>query len=163
MQINEAATRETSEKKRNLELSRIDTGFLLNETTSEMKQYDAMKSHKALWDSGSTVTVVRIASMLSNVKQVENEQLVFENQKGVKVQCIGKLGEIKHVRVLPTATNIIVLLSRLKLLGYEIVIINYGRPVKLTKTHLGAVIYGELAAGVYWIHLQLVYDIAFWE
>ena len=95
------------------------------------------------------MTVVRKASVLSNVRQVENELLVFENQEGVKVECIGNLEEIKHVRVLPTATNIIVSLSGIKLLGYKIVIRNYGRPVKLTHTHSRAVVYGELAAGVY--------------
>ena len=80
----------------------------------------------ALLGSGSTVNVVRNASVLSNVTQVENELLAFRNQEG----------EIKHVRVLLTATNIIVSLSGLKLLGYEIVIRNYGRPVKLTNTYL---------------------------
>ena len=68
----------------------------------------------------------------------------------------GNLGDIKHVRVLPNATNIIVSLSGLKLVEYEILIRIYGRSVKLTNTFSGAVIYRDLAAGVYWIHLQLV-------
>ena len=41
IRFNEAAMRATLEKKRKLELSRIDTGFLLNGTTSEMEQYAA--------------------------------------------------------------------------------------------------------------------------
>ena len=102
-----------------------------------MRQYAAMNPQMALLDSGSTVTVFRKASMLSNVRQLENELLVFENQ----VECIGNLGEIKHVRVLPTRTNIIVSLPGLKLLGYKIVIRNYGRPVKITNTYSEAVIY----------------------
>ena len=69
-----------------------------------------------LLDSGSTVTVVRKDSVLSNVRQVENELLVFGNQEGVKVECIGNSGEIKHVKVLPTATKIIVSFSELELL-----------------------------------------------
>ena len=42
---------------------------------------------------------------------------MFANQEGVKIECIGNLGDIKHVRVLETVTNIIVTLSGLKLLG----------------------------------------------
>ena len=59
------------------------------------------------------------------------------------------LNGTKHVRVLPNATNIIVSVSRLKLLGCELVIRNHGHAVKLTNSYTGALIYGALAAGVY--------------
>ena len=67
----------------------------------------------------------------------------------------GKIGNTKHVRVLPNATNIIVSVPGLNLLGYAIVIRDYGRSVKLANTYSGAVNYGDQAVGVYWIHLIL--------
>ena len=68
MRINEAAACRRGEKKVRTESHGYK--FLLNGTTSEMKKYAAMNRHMALLDSGSTVTVVRKASVLSDVRQV---------------------------------------------------------------------------------------------
>ena len=95
--INEAEARETSEKKRKFELSRIDTGILFYGTAREMKQYAAMNANMDLLDSSSTVTVVRKASVLSDVRQVVNELLVFGNLDGIKVECILETWEISSM------------------------------------------------------------------
>ena len=63
-------------------MSRIDARFLLNGITSEMKQYAIMNLHMTFLDSGSTETVVRKASVLLDVRQVENELLLFWNHSG---------------------------------------------------------------------------------
>ena len=55
--------------------------------------------------------------MLSDVKKLKKELLVFGNQEKIKIECIGNLGDIKNVRVLPNVKNIIVSMPGLKLLG----------------------------------------------
>ena len=65
------------QKERKFELSRIDTDILLNRATREMKQHTAVNPHMTLLDSGSTVNVVRRTSVLSDIRQVKNELLVF--------------------------------------------------------------------------------------
>ena len=115
IRINEALTYDSLKKKRKFELSFIDTAVLLNGTTCKIKQYAAMNPPHGSLNSGSIVTVVMKTSLLSDVRQVENELLVFGNQEGAKVECVGNLGSIKHVKVLPNGTSIIVSVSELKL------------------------------------------------
>ena len=51
------STGETSNNKK-YGVNHIDTAFLFNETTSEMKMFSAANSHMALLETGSLVTVL---------------------------------------------------------------------------------------------------------
>ena len=94
---------------------------MLNETTSEAKLYATVNPFMALLDNASPVTIVRRQDVLSDVRMVENELLVFGNHEGVKVESLGNLGLISNVKVLSSLKNIIVSVSVLQSFGYELV------------------------------------------
>ena len=150
-----------SENEKEVEENHINTCILLNETVSEINLYATANPHMVLLDTASPVTIVRRQDVLSDVRMVENELLVFGNHKGVKVEAVGNLGLISNIKVLASLRSIILSVSGLQSLGYELVFRKHPQPVEIKNIESGAVIYGVLAAGVYWIHLEHIYDIAF--
>ena len=64
---------------------------------------------------------MRLADLLSDLRIVDNELLVFGNNEGSKVESIGHLGVIRNVKVLNNLTNIIISVYGLQLLNYEII------------------------------------------
>ena len=78
---------------------------------SEAKLYATANPLMALLDTASPVTIVRREDVLSDVRMVENELLVFGNHEGVRVEAVGNLGLISNIKVLASLTNIIVSVS----------------------------------------------------
>ena len=89
--MNATLSNDNADGKKRFNLSLSNTCILLNETTSEIRQYAATNFHIALSDSASPVTAARRASVLSNTRPVENELLVFGNHEGTKVECVENL------------------------------------------------------------------------
>ena len=48
---------------------------------------------------------VKRNSVLSEVRPVDNELMVFGNRERIKVECIGNLGLMRNVKVLANLTN----------------------------------------------------------
>ena len=92
----------------------IISAFLFNESTSDMKVFSAANPHMALLDIGSPVTALRRADLLSDLRILDNELLVFGNNEGSKVESIGHLGLFRNVKVLRNLTNIIISVYRLQ-------------------------------------------------
>ena len=113
--------------------------------------------------SGSPVTALRRADLLSDLRIVDDQLLVFDNNEGSKVKNIGHLVVIRNVKVLRNLTNIIIPEYGLQLLNYEIIFCKHAWPVKIKNLDTGKVIFGVQAAGVLWINLSQVYDITFHE
>ena len=66
-----------------------------------MKIFAVDNFHMALLDLRSLVTAVRRAELLSSLRSVDNELIVFEINKGLKIESVGHLGTIINL------TNII--------------------------------------------------------
>ena len=79
---------ETSNKKEH-GINHIDTEFLFNETTSEMKIFATANPHMAILDTGSPVNALRRTGLLSDLRTVDNELLVIGNNKGSKLRVSG--------------------------------------------------------------------------
>ena len=61
-----------------------------------------------LLDTAPPVTAERKEGVLSGIRIVDNELLVFGNHEKVKVEFVRNLGFIGSVKVLPNLINIIV-------------------------------------------------------
>ena len=80
-------------------MNHINTCILLNETMRKAKLYATANPHKARLDTASLVTIVRRVDVLSGVRMVKNEILVFGNHEGVKVEAVENLGLISYIKV----------------------------------------------------------------
>ena len=63
----------------------------------KMKIFSAANPHMALYDTGSPVTALRRAYLLSYLKIVDNELLVFGNNEASKVESIGHLERLESL------------------------------------------------------------------
>ena len=62
-----------------------------------MKMFSVANLHMALVDTGSPVAALRRTDLLSDLRIVDNELLLFGNNEGSKVESIGHLGVIRKV------------------------------------------------------------------
>ena len=83
---------------------------------------------------------------------------MFGDCEGVKVEFVGNFRLIGNVKVLANLTNVIVSILGLQLLKYELLCRKHSNRVEIKNIASGVVIYGVLAAGMCWIHLEHVYD-----
>ena len=112
------STEKTSNNKEH-GINHIDTAFLFNKTASKMKIFSATNPHIALLGTWSLVTALRRADLLSDLRILDNELLVFGNNEGSKVESIGHLGVIRNVKVLRNLANIIISVYGLQLLNWD--------------------------------------------